>query len=89
MNNYNEKILDATKKMAQEALDKSMERAKKLSNPPKKVLIMGSKIGMAVGTVLIIIGTVSILFGRKWGIGSCLTGVASVISNIISLKRAN
>jgi len=83
MIHYNEKILDATKRMSQETLNKTMDRVKKLTHPSK----IGSKIGMAVGTLLIIIGVVGILLGRKWGIGSCLAGVTSIISNIINLKK--
>jgi len=85
----NEKILDATKRMSQETLNKSMDRVKKLTHPSKKVSRIGSKIGMAVGTLLIITGTVGILLSRKWGIGSCFAGVTSVFSNIINLKRIN
>ncbi|GAA4653321.1 hypothetical protein GCM10023142_04590 [Anaerocolumna aminovalerica] len=75
--------------MSQETLSKSMDRAKKLTHPSKKISRIGSKIGMTVGTLLIITGTIGILLGRKWGIGSCLAGVTSVFSNIINLKRMN
>jgi uncharacterized membrane protein (DUF106 family) len=85
--NHNEKIMDATKRMSQETLNKSMDRVKKLTRPSKKVSRIGSKIGMVVGILLIIIGVVGILLGRKWGIGSCLAGVTSIISNIINLKK--
>jgi len=89
MIHYNEKIMDVTKRMSQETLNKSMDRVKKLTRPSKKVSRIGSKIGMAVGTLLIIAGTVGVLLGRKWGIGSCLAGVTSVFSNIINLNRTN
>lgn len=89
MINYNEKILGATTKISQETLNKSMDRVKKLTNPSKKVSRIGSKIGITIGISLIITGTVSILLGHKWGIGTCLAGVTSVISNIINLKRMN
>lgn len=87
MIHYNEKILEATKRMSQKNLNKSMDRVKKLTHPSKKVLRIGSKIGMTIGIGLIITGTVGVLLGHKWGIGSCLAGVASVFSNIINLKK--
>jgi hypothetical protein len=87
MIHYNEKIIDATKRMSQETLNKSMDRVKKLSHPSKKVLRIGSKIGLVIGIVLIITGAVNVLLGHKWGLGSCLAGVTSVISNIINLSK--
>ncbi len=87
MIHYNEKIMDATKRMSQETLKKSMNRVTKFTHPSKKVSRIGSKIGMAIGILLIIISILGILLGRKWGIGSCLAGITSIISNIINLKK--
>lgn len=83
----NEKLMNATKRMSQETLRKSMDTAKKLTHPSKQVTRVGSKIGLAVGAGLIITGAVGIFMGHKWGIGGCIAGVTSVISNIINLKK--
>ncbi len=87
MKNYNEKLIEATRKVSQETLHKSMDTVYKLTHPSKKVSRIGSTIGKRVGIGLILAGTAGALLGHMWGVGTCIAGVTTVVSNAINMKK--
>ncbi|GAA0178941.1 hypothetical protein SH2C18_19070 [Clostridium sediminicola] len=88
MKKYNGKLTEATKKISQETLSKSMCTVEKLTHPSKKVSCIGSVIGGSVGIGLILVGTTGLLLGRGLlGIGSVIAGVSTVASNAVNIKK--
>ena len=75
LKNHNEKMLAFTKKVANGTY------------PSPKASKIGSYIGSVIGIVLTIAGGFGIIIGGIWGLGSLLTGIATIISNILNLKR--
>jgi hypothetical protein len=55
--------------------------------PSRKVAQTGSYVGSAIGIILLGVGAVGIVLGSIWGWGSFFGGMATVISNIINLRR--
>lgn len=88
MEHYNEKLMEATKKISQESLRKSMNTVEKLTHPSKKTSRIGSVIGGGVGVGLILAGTTGLLLGYSiWGIGSLVAGVATIASNAVNIEK--
>jgi len=75
LNSHNKKMIDFTKKVAGGTY------------PSPKIAKIGSYIGSAIGIVLTIVGGFGIIVGGIWGLGSLLAGTATIISNILNLKR--
>ncbi len=87
MKRYNEKLLKATKITTQNILKKSNASVNKFTHPPKKVALIGSKLGLLAGTGLLITGTAGTILGYVWGVAGCIAGVTTVISNIINIRK--
>lgn len=87
MKRYNERLLNATKKISQETLVKSNQTIYKLTHPPQRVVKIGSAIGTSIGFCLVAVGTIAAIGGGLWGVGSCLAGVLTIASNFISKKK--
>ncbi|QHQ62690.1 hypothetical protein Ana3638_19500 [Anaerocolumna sedimenticola] len=68
MKRYNEKILKATRITTQKILKKSNDSVNKLTHPPRKVSVIGSKLGLLAGTGLLITGTAGTILGYVWGV---------------------
>ena len=69
---------------------KYFEISKKAANgtyPSKKVANAGSKIGLGLGTALIISGGIGITKNQTFGWGSLIAGSATMISNVFNLRR--
>lgn len=88
MKKYNEKLIEAGKKVSQETLRKSMDTVEKLTHPSKKVSCIGSAIGRSVGVGLIVAGTTGLILGRSLlGMGSLIAGVSTIASNALNIKK--
>lgn len=88
MQNYNEKLIEATKKLSKETLCKSRDTVEKLTHPSKNVSSIGSTIGGTVGVGLILVGTIRLLLGSSiWGMSSLVAGAATVASNAVNMKK--
>lgn len=55
--------------------------------PSRKVALTGSYVGSAIGIILLGVGAVGIMLDSIWGWGSFFGGMATVISNMINLRR--
>ncbi|GAA0086383.1 hypothetical protein UT300007_28230 [Clostridium sp. CTA-7] len=87
MKKYNEKLIEARKTLSRETLQKSNATMQKLTNPSEKIARVEGTIGKSLGVGLVAIGIVGVLKGRAWGIGGCVAGVTTVISNNIRMKK--
>lgn len=70
--------------------EKMMGLAKRAANgtyPSPKVAQTGSYIGTAIGILLTVAGCIGVFAATAWGWGSLFAGTATVISNMINLKR--
>ncbi len=63
------------------------KRAASGEYPSRKVAQTGSYVGSAIGMILLGVGVVGIVLDSIWGWGSFFGGMATVISNIINLRR--
>lgn len=63
------------------------KRAASGTYPSRKVALTGSYVGSAIGVILLGVGAVGIVLHSIWGWGSFFGGMATVISNIINLRR--
>ncbi|MDF2938316.1 MAG: hypothetical protein K0Q90_3689 [Paenibacillaceae bacterium] len=63
------------------------KRAANGTYPSRKVAQTGSYIGSAIGIILLAAGAVGCITGSVWGWGSLFAGVATLISNMINLRR--
>lgn len=73
-----------------EHTNKHLEFAKRARSgcfPNKEVAKIGSLIGTGVGSILVCVGFYGIVQGSFWGMGSFISGLVTIISNIINLKR--
>lgn len=88
MKKYNEKLIAASTKIAHDSLNKSMNMAKTLTNPSNKIAKVGGRIGSIIGIVFIITGIVKLSLGDGiWAIASLITGIVTVISNLLWSRR--
>lgn len=87
MKNYNENLLNATKKLSQKTLNKSTQTVYKLTHPSDKVSKIGSAVGKSISIGLVTVGAIAMISGRLWGAGSCLAGTVTIVSNAISRKK--
>lgn len=88
MQNYNKKLIEATKKLSKKTLCKSNDTVEKLTHPSKNVSRIGSIVGGTIGIGLILIGTTKLLLGSSiWGIGSLIAGATTVASNAVNMKK--
>ncbi len=81
MKKYNESLLNSTKKLSQETLDKSAQMVNKLTHPSDKVSKIGSTVGKSIGVGLATVGAIATIGGSIWGVGSCLAGILTIASN--------
>lgn len=88
MKKYNEKLLDASKKLSQDTLKKSAKTVNRLTNPSSKVAYVGSIIGIIVGIGLLVGGLIGIILGKvTLGVGGLIASEVTIASNVISLKK--
>lgn len=87
MKKYNESLLDATKKLSQETLDKSAQTVSKLTHPSDKVSKIGSTVGKSIGVGLVTVGAIAAITGSLWGVVSGLAGILTIASNNIKGKK--
>lgn len=88
MKKYNEKLIQASAKIASNSLKKSKATVERLTNPSRKVAQIGHRIGSLVGVIFIILGIFKLLLGEGiWAISSVVVGIITIISNIISSKN--
>lgn len=87
MKKYNKNLLDATKKLSQETLDKSAQTVYKLTHPSSKVSEIGSTAGKSIGIGLVAVGAIATIGGSAWGAGTCLAGILTIASNFIKERK--
>lgn len=88
MDKYNEKLLDASRKLSQDTLKRSAETVNRLTNPSSKVAYAGSVIGTIVGVGLLGGGLIEIILGKViLGVGGLIVGAVTIASNMINLKK--
>lgn len=88
MKKYNEKILEANKKIRDKTYSKAMGQVNKATNPSPKILRIGAIISESVGFVLLIAGAVGVIFRSKiWGWSFLCSGLILVVVNCINLFK--
>ncbi len=79
MRKYNENLLDATRKLSLETLDKSTRTVYKLTHPSDEVSKIGSTVGKGMGIGLIALGTIAAIGGSMWGsTNSCMRTISII-----------
>lgn len=86
MEKYNEKLLDATRKLSQTTLQRSNRAVYKLTHPSSKVSKIGSTIGTVVGVGFVGVGASVTASGRYWGVAMCFAGILTIVSNVVKVK---
>ena len=88
MKKYNENILKTTRKLSSNTLHKSRNTVKRLTDPNNQTQMIGSRIGLGAGAFLFVLGGSYFLWrGDHWGVWTVIAGIATIISNMIQLKR--
>lgn len=54
MKNYTEKVLNKTQEIVDKSLKRSSRSVETLTNPPKKIAVIGSSIGTILGVILVL-----------------------------------
>ena len=88
MTNMHNKVMDQTQKVVSKSISLSKRSVESLTKPPKKVALVGSSIGMVLGALMLIMGLIW-LFASKtgWAISALIFGLATIISNVINIKK--
>ncbi|QOR36787.1 hypothetical protein IMX26_08260 [Clostridium sp. 'deep sea'] len=90
MKNYTEKVLNKTQEIVDKSHKMSSRSVETLTNPPKKIAVIGSSVGAILGVILVLM-SVKWFYTKHstWATSSLIMGVVTIISNIINLKKYN
>lgn len=78
------KAIDVPKEITQSL----MEKTERIKRPSPRVDKIGRFIGTCVGVVLLLMGSVELLFGESsWAIGTLFIGTLTILSNIFCHSR--
>jgi len=79
------KIIDL--KEHNKKISKQTKRILKGTYPTPKIAKIGSFVGLMIGVLLSLFGGIDFLLGSIWGISSLLSGVMTIVSNLLHLNR--